>query len=159
MKARCSNPNHNRANSYVNKGITVCDEWINDFMSFYNWALENGYKDELSIDRKDNNKGYNPDNCRWANSETQANNMTTNHLVTIENITHTIAEWSKLAGIPQGVIRERIRLGWDSRHLIIPVTPIGGDHKSREGIENLHKVREEAAAQALLWILEQEGQQ
>lgn len=64
MKQRCFNPNHTAAPWYHDKGIVVCDEWI-DFKEFEKWALSNGYSDQLSIDRIDPNKNYEPGNCRW----------------------------------------------------------------------------------------------
>ena len=76
MRRRCKNPNDKSADSYYNKGITVCDEWNDSFESFSLWALANGYNDRLTIDRIDNEKGYTPDNCRWITNEEQQRNRT-----------------------------------------------------------------------------------
>lgn len=69
MKQRCYNPNDSKYGSYGGKGITVCDEWLHDFQAFYDWAMANGYTEELTIDRKDAKMGYSPDNCRWITME------------------------------------------------------------------------------------------
>ena len=74
IKDRTLNSKHRAYHNYGGRGIKVCDEWKNDFMSFYNWAMSNGYSDELSIDRIDNNKNYCPDNCRWATRTIQSRN-------------------------------------------------------------------------------------
>lgn len=74
LRKRCNNPKHQRYYDYGAKGILVCEEWNINFMSFYNWALDNGYKSDLSIDRINNNLGYSPDNCRWATQEIQSRN-------------------------------------------------------------------------------------
>lgn len=74
MKQRCLNSNHRRYNDYGGRGITVCEEWKNSFQVFYDWAMANGYKENLSIDRIDNDKGYSPDNCQWATMKEQRNN-------------------------------------------------------------------------------------
>ena len=74
MKTRCCNENFKRFSDYGGRGITVCDEWKNDFMSFYKWSIENGYSDKLTIDRINVNGNYEPSNCRWATVAEQNKN-------------------------------------------------------------------------------------
>ena len=74
MRNRCYDPQNNRYYRYGGRGITVCEEWLHDFKAFYDWAMANGYQDDLSIDRIDNDKGYSPDNCRWETAKEQNRN-------------------------------------------------------------------------------------
>jgi len=116
---RCENPKASIYYLYGGRGITVCEEWRKDFKTFWIWANNNGYSDELSLDRIDNDKGYSPDNCRWATQIEQSNNKRTNQRITINGETHTIAEWARIAGILKTTLRERIQRGWTGERLLI----------------------------------------
>ena len=107
MKSRCMNPNDTRYSDYGGRGITVCDEWKNDFFAFYKWAMANGYSDDLTIDRIDNEKGYSPDNCRWASAQDQARNRRSNINITIGNATKTLAEWCEIFEMPYSRVYAR----------------------------------------------------
>jgi hypothetical protein len=74
MKQRCANPNNQKYKDYGGRGIKVCEEWLHDFQSFYDWAIANGYADGLSIDRIDVNGNYCPENCRWVTMMEQRHN-------------------------------------------------------------------------------------
>ena len=80
MRQRCNNPKHNHYKRYGGRGITVCKEW-DDPEAFYNWAVNNGYKEGLTLDRINNDKGYSPDNCRWVTVKEQCKNRSSNHLI------------------------------------------------------------------------------
>lgn len=99
MKGRCLNKNNPDYMDYGGRGITICEEWKKDFSKFKEWAMENGYSDKLSIDRIDNNKGYSPDNCRWADDKTQANNRRSNIKVTIGTETKSLKQWCEMYGL------------------------------------------------------------
>lgn len=112
MHERCYRPQHMYYANYGGRGICVCDEWRRNFASFREWAMSHGYDDTLSIDRIDNDRGYSPDNCRWADALTQNNNRSTNRRLTATGQTHTISEWARISGIKESTIRERLKRGW-----------------------------------------------
>lgn len=113
IKKRCFNTKSQSYNCYGARGIKVCDEWLNDFKTFYDWAIKNGYKDNYTIDRIDVNGNYEPNNCRWVTSFEQASNRRNNHNLTYKNVTHTIADWSRITQIKEATIRQRINdYGW-----------------------------------------------
>lgn len=108
--------------TYISRGITVCDEWNDDFQAFYDWAIENGYSDSLTLDRINNDVGYCPENCRWATYKVQGNNKSNNHFLRHNGEKHTIAEWGRITGYGNKVISARLRLGWDvDKSLSTPV--------------------------------------
>jgi len=114
MKTRCYNPNGSGYSRYGGRGIQICDEWKNCFQSFYDWATSNGYSDDLSIDRKDVNGNYNPDNCRWANIHEQSTNKTTNIYVTYNGEKLTISELSEKLHISRFTLYGRLnKLHWN----------------------------------------------
>lgn len=122
MLQRTGNKNKQGYNRYGGRGIRVCDEWENDFMSFYDWSMKNGYSDEKTIDRIDNDGDYNPENCRWVDGITQANNRRTNRRYTINGETKTVAEWAKVFNLDKYLVYGRLRNGWDiQRSLTKPV--------------------------------------
>jgi hypothetical protein len=93
MKKRCYNQRAKRYLDYGGRGITVCDDW-HSFIIFRDWALFNGYKDNLSIDRINVNGNYEPSNCQWATIKKQANNKTDNRILQFRGVEKTVAEWA-----------------------------------------------------------------
>lgn len=83
---------------YADKNITICKEWLS-FPNFFEWSKNNGYSDNLTIDRINNNKGYYPENCRWTTPREQANNRSTNRFICYKNRTETLANWSRILNI------------------------------------------------------------
>ena len=98
MIQRCNNPKNSSYKFYGPKHVSVCPEWRNDFMEFYNWAISNGYREDLTIDRIDGNKDYCPDNCRWVDAYVQSNNRSNNRLMTLNGITKNCKQWSNYFG-------------------------------------------------------------
>lgn len=113
MIARCYSAKNIRYANYGGKGVTVCKEWLDSFTAFYEWAMANGYSDNLTIDRKDTNGNYEPSNCRWATATEQMNNTTRNHYLEHDGKRLTIAQWAKETGISYAAINQRInKLHW-----------------------------------------------
>lgn len=108
IKKRCSKQYTKDYKNYGGRGIKVCDEWKNDFMNFYNWAIENGYREDLTLDRIDVNGNYEPNNCRWITNLEQQNNKRNNRYIEYNKEKHTISEWSRLTGINKNTLLQRI---------------------------------------------------
>lgn len=115
MKKRCSCncPQTYRA-YYYEKGIRVCDEWLKDFTKFRDWANENGYTEDLTIDRIDNNLGYNPNNCRWVNNEVQARNSSQTKWVILYGEKLPINVACKKLGVSRAALRRWEKLYGDT---------------------------------------------
>lgn len=111
MKYRASSRTWSEADRYANRGITVCSEWKDSFENFAEWALLHGYSDDLSLDRIDNNKGYSPENCRWANRTTQNRNKECNVIIEYNGTKKCLAEWAECLGMNYGTLYSRIFRG------------------------------------------------
>ena len=123
MKDRCYNSNSKIYRFYGERNISICDEWKNDFETFYNWAINNGYDDSLTIDRIDSFGNYEPNNCRWITIQDQQRNRTNNRFITYNNETKTLSQWATEYGFTWEQLRDRIdKLGWDFEKAIL--TPI-----------------------------------
>lgn len=109
MKNRCYNSSHMAYENYGGRGIEICEEWKNDFQTFYKWAVENGYSDNLTIDRINNDGNYEPNNCRWITQKEQCNNTRRNIYVTCDGKTNTISEWIRVIGVSRRVMENRIK--------------------------------------------------
>lgn len=110
---RCYVQNDPAYKDYGGRGIVVCDSWKNNFIDFYNWSIANGYADNLTIDRIDNDKGYSPDNCRWADSKQQSNNRRTCRLYTIGGITKNLTQWCEYYNADYKIVHSRLSRNWD----------------------------------------------
>ena len=113
MKQRCYNSNNSAYKYYGARGITICNEWLNNFDNFYTWSIDHGYKNDLTIDRVDTNGNYEPNNCRWATYKIQANNTRQNRYITIHNETKTLSEWCEQYNIKYSLVLSRLNRGWD----------------------------------------------
>lgn len=123
MKERCLCKTNKDYKYYGDRGISICEEWLNSFSTFYEWAIANGYEPGLTIDRINVNGNYEPENCRWQTRKQQANNKRNTLQITYNNETHTISEWSEITGLKGATIKQRIYVrGWDvEKALTMPV--------------------------------------
>lgn len=118
MVRRCYDLNNAKYKNYGKRGISVCDEWLNDKNTFFDWALSNGYSVGLTLDRIDVNGNYCPSNCRWVSQKVQANNKTNNITLTYLNETKTISEWAEEIGISSNTLWSRKHNGWSDEKIL-----------------------------------------
>lgn len=120
MKKRCESPNCHNYIYYGGRGIKLCTEW-HSYKVFKEWALQCGYREGLTIDRKDNNGDYEPLNCHWITQQEQSYNKRNNRRILFDGKTQTLAEWVNETGLSSGAIRYRLSSGWSVKDaLTIP---------------------------------------
>jgi hypothetical protein len=120
MRQRCSDPNRDGYHRYGGRGIKVCAEWDTSFVAFRDWALANGYAEDLTLDRRNNAGNYEPDNCRWLTVKAQLSNMDRSKLVTVDGVTRNVLEWSQVTGIVFSTLYKRYRSGVRGAAFIAP---------------------------------------
>lgn len=127
MYCRCYYPSTHGYQRYGARGIKVCDEWIKNPQSFYDWAMENGYKKDLTLDRIDVNGNYEPSNCRWITRKEQMSNTRTNRNITYKGETKTLTQWCEEYNINIVTFSDRIKSGMSvDEALNKPVVKGGG---------------------------------
>lgn len=120
IKNRCLDVNNHRYSRYGGRGISICEEWLVPD-NFFNWAFENGYEEHLTIDRIDNDRNYEPSNCRWTTAKEQNRNRSTNIKIEYEGKEITLVELSEITGISYGCLNARYNKGKRGYELIKPV--------------------------------------
>lgn len=118
IKHRCHNENNDRWMDYGGRGIEICPEWRDSFEAFRDWALANGYRDDLTIDRIDVDGNYEPGNCRWITNQEQQHNRRNNHYITYNGETNTITEWARIYGLSENGLVHRIQRGWETERAL-----------------------------------------
>lgn len=130
MNKRCYDVNDISYCRYGGKGVFVCDEWRNDFMAFYNWALANGWQPGLQLDKdiRGNGKLYSPETCTFVTRKENCRNRTTNRLIDYNGQTKTLAEWSEITGLKHTCILHRLSRGWDIKKTFSTPAKYNGYH-------------------------------
>lgn len=103
---------------YGGRGIAVCSEWRNSYLAFKEWALNHGYKDNLTIDRIDVNGNYEPFNCRWVDIKEQSKNKRNNVMYTIDGVTKCLQDWCEYYKINRNTVNKRLKLNWDIKRAL-----------------------------------------
>lgn len=140
MKQRCYSPRNPSYKFYSSKGITVCDEWLNDFYAFKKWALSNGYdytksRKEQSIDRIDNSKGYFPSNCRFVSHSENCKNTSRNIWIEYGGKKQVLNDWSIELGIPFDTLKKRLKKGLPIEEILFGEK--FSSHKSNTGVKGI----------------------
>ena len=112
MKSRCYYQKNNRYKYYGARGIKVCDDWLHNFQAFYNWAMENGYQENLTIERICIDRNYEPSNCKWITKEAQQRNKRNNKMHTINGEAHCLSEWCEILNLNYNTVQTRLHRSW-----------------------------------------------
>lgn len=112
MKSRCYRKSNKHYCIYGGRGIKICDEWLNSFKDFYDWAMDNGYREDLTIDRIDVNGDYEPSNCRWVTISEQSNNRRSCRYYTINGVTKNLQQWCNTYSVSRGKVRNFLKKGY-----------------------------------------------
>lgn len=120
MRNRVSGYKETDQLAYKDRNITICEEWLNSFQAFYDWAIENGWREGLELDRIDNDKGYGPENCQWSTRSQNMRNTRRKVEVTAFGETKTVADWAddSRCVVTYKVLLPRIKRGWDAEEAI-----------------------------------------
>ena len=122
MRLRCYNENNVNYKYYGGKGVTICDEWLLSFENFFDWAINNGYNENLTIDRIDSEKEYSPDNCKWSTKKEQAYNRSMSVKLTLNGITMYMTEWAEELNIDKTTLSWRYNQGWSHEKILTTKT-------------------------------------
>lgn len=118
MKQRCYNENSINFKYYGGKGVAICDEWLLSFENFFDWAINNGYNENLTIDRIDSEKEYSPDNCKWSTKKEQAYNRSMSVKLTLNGRTMYMTEWAEELEIDKKILSWRYNNGWSDEEIL-----------------------------------------
>lgn len=126
---RCNNPNDPMYKNYGDRGIR---NEFTSFDQFKEWAYNNGYEEELTLDRRDNDGNYSPENCRWVTNKTQQSNKRSNIIIEVDGKSQTLTEWANETGIPYHAMRSRIQWGWSDEDVVtMPLMENGKVYKGK----------------------------
>ena len=140
MKRRCYNPNNNKYKIYGARGIKICDEWLQNKDIFIDWAIKNGYNNNLSIDRINADGNYCPENCRWATAKEQANNMRNNIKINYNGEEYTLLELSNKLNISYGTLYKRLKtFNYDIDRLVNSPLHIRTNYTTKSGYNYIYK--------------------
>lgn len=112
MKKRCYNHKSKSYKNYGGRGIKICKEWLDSFPKFYEWSLNNGYREDLTIERKDVNGNYEPQNCCWVSVKEQAKNRRRNVFYELNGVRKILPDWAREYNMPFTCVRKRLIRGW-----------------------------------------------
>ena len=131
IKDRCYNSNSKSFHRYGGRGVQMCDEWLNDYQKFEDWALSHGFNESLAIDRINNDGDYSPQNCRFVTLKENNQNRRTTRFYTIDGVTKNLQQWCDYYCIKRSTVYTRLQHGWDIKDaLSAPIKNAVRDKKS-----------------------------